>query len=97
MAYQDRVIIGDCTLYLGDCLDVMKDMPDKSVDAVITDPPLGDSQNCLTWQRILFWYVPRVMQIMANYQTCLCAAVCGAGKLITIMIWTLGTTVSLCC
>lgn len=41
MAYQDRVIIGDCTLYLGDCLDVMKDMPDKSVDAVITDPPYG--------------------------------------------------------
>lgn len=26
-------------LILGDCLEVMKDMPDKSVDAVITDPP----------------------------------------------------------
>jgi len=26
-------------LYLGDCLEVMKSMPDKSVDAVITDPP----------------------------------------------------------
>lgn len=39
MTHQDKVILGDCTLYLGDCLDVMKDMPDKSVDAVITDPP----------------------------------------------------------
>jgi len=35
----DKVVLGDCALYLGDCLDVMKDMPDKSVDAVITDPP----------------------------------------------------------
>ena len=28
-------------LHLGDCLDYMKSMPDKSVDAVITDPPYG--------------------------------------------------------
>ena len=28
-------------LYLGDCLEIMKSMPDKSVDAVITDPPYG--------------------------------------------------------
>jgi len=28
-------------LYLGDCLEVMRSMPDKSVDAVITDPPYG--------------------------------------------------------
>ena len=28
-------------IYLGDCLEVMKDMPDCSVDAIITDPPYG--------------------------------------------------------
>lgn len=28
-------------LYLGDCLEVMKSMPDKSVDAIITDLPYG--------------------------------------------------------
>lgn len=28
-------------LRLGDCLEYMKSMPDKSVDAVITDPPYG--------------------------------------------------------
>lgn len=28
-------------LHLGDCLEVMKTMPDKSVDVVITDPPYG--------------------------------------------------------
>ena len=37
----NKVTIGDCTLYLGDCMDVLCDMPDKSVDAVITDPPYG--------------------------------------------------------
>ncbi len=26
-------------LYCGDCLDVMKDMQDRSVDLVLTDPP----------------------------------------------------------
>ena len=28
-------------LYHGDCLEVMKSIPDKSVDAIITDPPYG--------------------------------------------------------
>jgi len=28
-------------LYLGDCLEVMKSIPDKSVDAIITDIPYG--------------------------------------------------------
>ncbi len=29
----------DVTLYLGDCLNVLRDLPDGSVDAVVTDPP----------------------------------------------------------
>ncbi len=37
----EPVILGNCTLYLGDCLEVMQQRPDKSVDAVITDPPYG--------------------------------------------------------
>lgn len=35
----DKVIIGDATLYLGDCMDILPTL-DK-VDAVITDPPYG--------------------------------------------------------
>jgi DNA modification methylase len=35
----EPVVLGDCTLFLGDCLTVMQQLPDKSVDAVITDPP----------------------------------------------------------
>ena len=28
-------------LRLGDCLEIMKDIPDKSIDVIITDPPYG--------------------------------------------------------
>jgi len=33
--------MSEVKLYLGDCLEIMKSIPDKSVDAVITDPPYG--------------------------------------------------------
>ena len=35
------VIIGDATLYLGDCMDVMRQYPDKHFDLAIVDPPYG--------------------------------------------------------
>lgn len=37
------VIIGDCTLYLGDCLDIIPTL--GKVDAVVTDPPYGINEN----------------------------------------------------
>lgn len=35
----------NCRLILGDCLEKMKEMPDNSVDLVLTDPPYGINQN----------------------------------------------------
>lgn len=35
--------IGDITIYNADCMDVMRELPDASIDAVITDPPYGIS------------------------------------------------------
>lgn len=35
--YKRKEIIGDCTLYLGDCLEVMKEL--DRVDHVVSDPP----------------------------------------------------------
>jgi DNA modification methylase len=37
------VTIGDATLYLGDCMDILPTLP--KVDAVITDPPYGIGQD----------------------------------------------------
>ncbi len=39
----EKVVIGDATLYLGDCMDILPTL-DK-VDAVITDPPYGIGQD----------------------------------------------------
>jgi site-specific DNA-methyltransferase (adenine-specific) len=40
------VVIGNATLYLGDCRDILPTLP--KVDAVITDPPYGISANKMT-------------------------------------------------
>jgi hypothetical protein len=37
------------TLHLGDCLDVLRTLPDHSVDAVVTDPPYGLSFMGKRW------------------------------------------------
>jgi len=39
----EKVVIGNATLYRGDCLDVLPTLP--KVDAVITDPPYGLTTN----------------------------------------------------
>ena len=37
--WKRKEVIGDCTLYLGDCLEIMPTL--GKVDAVVTDPPYG--------------------------------------------------------
>jgi len=39
----NKVEIGNATLYLGDCMDILPTLP--KVDAVITDPPYGIGQD----------------------------------------------------
>ena len=39
MTYRRKETIGDATLYLGDCLEILPTLP--KVDAVVTDPPYG--------------------------------------------------------
>jgi site-specific DNA-methyltransferase (adenine-specific) len=47
------------TLHLGDCLDVMRGMPDACVDAVVTDPPYGLAFMGKHWDHgvpgVAFW------------------------------------------
>lgn len=40
---------GRSTLHVGDCLEVMRSMPDGSITAVVTDPPYGIGYNALAW------------------------------------------------
>jgi DNA modification methylase len=37
----EKVIIGDATLYLGDCIEFFAEYPCLKVDAIVTDPPYG--------------------------------------------------------
>jgi DNA modification methylase len=36
-----KEVIGNATLYLGDCMDVLPTLDENSVDSVVTDPPYG--------------------------------------------------------
>jgi len=67
-------------LYLGDCLEVMKGMPDKSVDAVITDPPYGIDKE--SWDKEFpTWFIKESLRI--------------ANLLVVIPgIWSLGKCIS---
>lgn len=42
--YSRRDVVGDCTLYLADCLEVLPNL--GTVDAVVTDPPYGIDFDC---------------------------------------------------
>jgi DNA modification methylase len=46
---EGKVEIGPCVLYRGDCLEVLKTLPDNSVDSVVTDPPAGMGFMGCTW------------------------------------------------
>lgn len=62
----------DITLHLGDCLDFMRTLPDKSVDAVVTDPPYKVSQmygggvdaDNLTAVSSIFRTLPEISRIL---------------------------------
>ena len=38
-------------IMIGDCLEVMKGLPDNSIDAIITDPPYGTT--CCNWDSVI--------------------------------------------
>jgi DNA modification methylase len=47
--------MSEVTLMQGDCLERMKDIPDGSVDMVLTDPPyqLNNWTNPMQWDKVL--------------------------------------------
>lgn len=45
------VIIGNAVLYVGDCLELMKQIPDDSVDMILCDLPYGTTRN--KWDAVI--------------------------------------------
>ena len=56
------------SVHLGDCLDVLKDLPDQSVDLIVTSPPYAD-QRADTYggvhpDRYVEWFMPRASEML---------------------------------
>src|SRR2546430_858746 len=54
------------TVYHGDCVDVLKNLPSESVDLIVTSPPYAD-QRTSTYGGIhpdhyVDWFLPRAQQ-----------------------------------
>lgn len=44
-------VIGGATLYRGDCLELMRELPDASVDMILCDLPYGTTRN--KWDSVI--------------------------------------------
>lgn len=64
------------SIICGDCLEIMKDIPDKSIDLVLTDPPYGinykgsvgsiENDKDLDWLKDFFKQINRVLKDNTN-------------------------------
>lgn len=55
-------MIGDVTILRGDCRETLRGLPEGSVDAVITDPPYG--QTSLPWDRFPYGWMAEVSRVL---------------------------------
>jgi site-specific DNA-methyltransferase (adenine-specific) len=44
-------ITNNCNLYLGNCLEIMNDIPDNSIDFICCDPPYGTTS--IKWDEVI--------------------------------------------
>lgn len=55
-------------LYLGDCLDILKEVPDNSVDLIFTSPPYADQRKStyggIRHDEYVKWFLPRSDQFL---------------------------------
>lgn len=86
----------------GDCLEIMKQIPDKSIDLVLTDPPYGINfksawqtyqkhiinDNFDDWLAILPKMLSEFRRILTD-SGCCCCCCCGGGKTPVTAIFTL--------
>lgn len=79
-------------LYLGDCLEVMKNIPDKSVDMVFTSPPFKEEDvETEYWQTYAEWFTE--MKRITSKVVCIIHSATKLNRLITeyppkrMLIW----------
>lgn len=71
MTYEpfDKILSGESRgeIVCGDCLEVMRQMPDECVDLVLTDPPFNKGKDFandnLPWHDFLRWYKDVVQEL----------------------------------
>ena len=85
----------------GDCLEVMKHIPDGSIDMILTDPPYGISFKSAwqtyqedikndgldEWQNILPLFLGEFKRVISDVGCCCCC--CGGGKTPVTAIFTM--------
>lgn len=61
-------------LILGDCLEKMKDIPDKSIDLIVTDPPYNigkaewdNIENYIEWMGLNFLEYERILKYNGSF------------------------------
>ena len=62
------------TLHHGDCLEVMKSIPDKSIDLVLTSPPYGEIKNyngSLVWNFDIFKAIANELFVKLSKGACI--------------------------
>lgn len=61
--------MGYINLYKGDCLDIMKEIPDKSIDMILADLPYGTTKNkwdiIIPFEKMWFQY-ERILKEKGN-------------------------------
>jgi len=94
--------MAEIKLILGDCLEEMKKIPDKSIDLVLTDPPYGinyvsswtkckeklQNDKLDDWMNLLTSMLQEFKRVLTDTGCCCCCC-CGGGKTPVTAIFTI--------
>src|SRR3990167_11096188 len=92
---------GNIQIYLGDCLEIMSTITDKSIDMILVDPPYGinfcssrtnrkefiKNDGLDDWQAMLPDMLSQFKRILTDTGCCCCC--CGRGKTPVTSIFTM--------
>jgi hypothetical protein len=93
LPYRRKEQIGDATLYLGDCLEIMPTL--EKVDALISDPPYGNANHDGDWNARLNDHRGIENKPIANDDAESMRSV--MDQMLTLSVPLLGKKVSACC